>query len=85
MTENWEFRSQYNIFTCIGTVYHDNIHPCIKYYPTKLHTLLYVHVISKIMKFLSQNFMLTSERDRLRYNILLIKFCSKITKGRHQK
>ena len=51
------FINKCNIFTAIATVKHNNIHPCIKYYPAKLDKLLYVHVIFKIMKFLSQNFM----------------------------
>ena len=59
------------MFTCIGTVNHDNIYPCIKYHHVKLNKLVSVYVIFKIMKFLSQNFMLTNARDRLRYNILL--------------
>ena len=36
------------------------------------------------MPFLMQNFMLTKVRDRLRYNMFFMEFCSKIRKQRHQ-
>ena len=72
------------MFTGIGTVNHTNIHPCIKYYHTNLIKLLYVYVIFKLIKFLLQNVMLTTLRNRLRSTILFNKICLKIMKGRRQ-
>ena len=71
------------MFTGIGTVNHTNIHPCI-YYHTNLIKLLYVYVIFKLIKFLLQNVMLTTLRNRLMSNILFNKICLKIMKGRRQ-
>ena len=80
MTENRDFHKRYNIFTGIGTVNHNNTHPFTKYYHANLNKLLYVYVIFTILKFLTQNCMLMNWRDRVRYNVLFVKFSSKIRK-----
>ena len=47
-------------------------------------TIVFVCYINK-NEVLMQNFLLTNVKDRLTYNIVFIKFCSKIRKRGHQK